>query len=199
MSCSDGQKQFKETTLRAALRVVRLGSGLAGRTGRPNGEPQKNLHQVAIGSSPVAMTELLVSSLTGDRAIAEAAPALVVRVENIYEAGGEYFTVDAKARWSSEPFAVTVRDDPDQCPRYVVAGYVAHMRGEGVDALQQMRSGHYIAYVYCGGVWFEMDDAKVISLIEPPTRFPYLVFLQRADRKRMRGKQPAGWGVAAAM
>ena len=147
----------------------------------------------------MAMTELLVSSLTGDRAIAEAASALVVRVENIYEAGGEYFAVDARAGWSSEPFAVSVRDDPDQCPHYVVAAYVAHIRSSGVGGLQRMSSGHYISYVRCGNTWFEMDDAKVTALTEPPTRFPYLVFLERIDRKRFREKLPDSSTAAAAM
>ena len=49
------------------------------------------------------MQNLLVTSLTGDNAIADAVPALVVRVENIYEAGDQYFAVDASADWSGSP------------------------------------------------------------------------------------------------
>ena len=55
-----------------------------------------SIAQVSRGAPPVSITSLLVSSLTGDQAIAEAVPALIVRVENIYESGGDYFAVDAK-------------------------------------------------------------------------------------------------------
>ena len=139
------------------------------------------------------MTTLLASSLTGDQAIAAAVPALVVRVENIYESGGAFFSVDASAAWSADPFELTVRDAPDRRPRYAVAGYVAHINDAAVGAKQRMRSGHYVAYVHCGGDWFQLDDSRIVALDTPPTRFPYLVFLVRTDGRRMlRGKQTVG-------
>ena len=138
------------------------------------------------------MTTLLAPSLTGDQAIAAAVPALVVRVENIYESGGAFFSVDASAAWSGDPFELTVRDAPDRRPRYAVAGYVAHINDAAVGAKQRMRSGHYVAYVHCEGHWFEVDDSRIVALDASPTRFPYLVFLVRTDGHRMlrmRGKQ----------
>ena len=153
-----------------------------------------NIAQVSSAAPPVHVRTLLVGSLTGDQAIAEAVPALVVRVENLYEAGGEYYTVDAGANWAGAPFELSVRDAPDRRPHYEVAGFVAHVSDPGADARRRMRSGHYIAYVHCEGCWFELDDSKITALSEPPTRFPYLVFLVRTDGRRMlRGKQaPAG-------
>jgi hypothetical protein len=153
-----------------------------------------NIAQVSSAAPPVHVRTLLVGSLTGDQAIAEAVPALVVRVENLYETGGEYYTVDAGANWAGAPFELSVRDAPDRRPHYDVAGFVAHISDPGADARRRMRSGHYIAYVHCEGCWFELDDSKITALSEPPTRFPYLVFLMRTDGRRMlRGKQaPSG-------
>ena len=77
-----------------------------------------NIAQVSSAAPPVHVRTLLVGSLTGDQAIAEAVPALVVRVENLYEAGGEYYTVDAGANWAGAPFELSVRDAPDRRPHY---------------------------------------------------------------------------------
>ena len=112
-------------------------------------------------------------------------------MENIYEAGGEYFAVDVSAVWAGGPFELTVRDAPDRHPHYAVAAFAAHLGDSALGARRRMRSGHYIAYVQCEGHWFEVDDSKIVALSEPPTRFPYLVFLVRTDTRRMlRGKQP---------
>ena len=158
---------------------------------RANSIDSQHRTQASRNASPVSITALLASSLTGDQAIADAAPALVARVENIYEAGGEYFAVDVSADWAGGPFELTVRDAPDRHPHYAVAAFVAHLGDSALDARRRMRSGHYIAYVQCEGHWFEVDDSKIVALSEPPTRFPYLVFLVRTDTRRtLRGKQP---------
>ena len=138
----------------------------------------------------MSISGLLVSSLAGDNAIAESVPALVVRVENIYEHAGDYFTVHARADWAGFPIELTVRDAPDRRPQYGVAGYVAHVSDPTVNAQQRMRSGHYVAYIQLEGKWFELDDACVTEIDAPPERFPYLVFLSRSDaRRRLRAKQ----------
>ena len=146
--------------------------------------------QVARDAAPVPINGLLMSSLTGDQAIAESVPALVVRVEHIYEHAGDYFTVDARADWAGFPIELTVRNAPNRGPQYVVAGYVAHVSDPAVSAQRRMRSGHYVAYIHLEGKWFELDDAHVTELAAPPERFPYLVFLSRSDtRRRLRAKQ----------
>ena len=54
---------------------------------------------------------------------------------------------------------LTVRDAPDST--YTVAAYVAHINDAQVDARERMRFGHYIAYVCCEGIWFEINDQQV--------------------------------------
>ena len=127
--------------------------------------------QVARDAAPVSSNGLLMSSLTGDQAIAESVPALVVRVENMYEHAGDYFTVDARADWAGFPIELTVRNAPNRGPQYVVAGYVAHVSDPAVSAQRRMRSGHYVAYIHLEGKWFELDDAHVTELAVPPRRF----------------------------
>ena len=149
--------------------------------------------QVASEAAPVPINSLLTTSLTGDQAIAESVPALVARVENIYESGGEYFAVDARADWTGFPIELTVREAPNAHPQYNVAGFVAHISDPSAEARQRMRSGHYVAYVQCNGNWFELDDSRVTALSDPPARFPYLVFLVRCDaRRRVKSKQTHG-------
>ena len=147
--------------------------------------------QVAADAPPV-LASMIVASLTGDSAIAEAPRALVIRVENVYEHGGQYFAVDARADWAGFPVELTVREAPDLQPQYTVACFVSHISDRATDARRRMRSGHYIAYVQCEGHWFELNDDQVTALSAPPTRVPYLVFLVRTDaRRRVRGKQSA--------
>lgn len=115
------------------------------------------------------MTTLLASSLTGDQAIAAAVPALVVRVENIYESGGAFFSVDASAAWSADPFELTVRDAPDRRPRYAVAGYVAHINDAAVGAKQRMRSGHYTLPMFtAGATGSSLTKAALLRSIHRP-------------------------------
>ena len=146
--------------------------------------------QLSHNAAPVNMSRMLARSLDGDQAIALASPALVLRIENIYEAGGEYFAVDAAADWSGNVIEVTVRDSPERNPRYAVAGYVAHVSDATVNARRRMITGHYVAYVQSEGSWYELDDDEIRALNHAPTRFPYLVFLDRQDApRRCRGKQ----------
>ena len=140
---------------------------------------------------PVSMAGLLVSSLTGDQGIAEAARAIVARCENIYTQGDAYFAVDARVAWDFDTVELTVLGAPGRLPRYRVAAYVAHVHSTDADARARMRSGHYIAYVCNHGCWYELNDNSVVALAAPPSRFPYLVFLVRTDdgRRMLRGKQ----------
>ena len=98
------------------------------------------------------MRNLLVTSLTGDNAIAAAVPALVVRVENIYEAGDQYFAVDANADWSGGPVELSVRDASDRRPQYDVAGFVAHERtAHRVDRTADEKGANANAHKRSGG------------------------------------------------
>ena len=156
--------------------------------------PADESAQVSRAAGVVDMAALLMTTWTGDQAIAEAADALVVRLDNVYEVDGAYFSVDAEADWSRTNFGITVRNAPQAVPEYSVAGYVAHIGGDQVDGLQRMRGGHYVAYVRSGDTWFELDDQHVRLLPSPPKRFPYLLFLTRMERvdarRRVRGKRP---------
>jgi len=154
--------------------------------------PADESAQVSRASGVVDMAALVMSTLTGEQAIAEATSALVVRIDNVYEVEGEFFSVDARADWSRTTFGITVMDAPDSAPQYTVAAYVAHTADKDVSGSQRMRGGHYVAYVLSGGAWFEFDDEVVRRLEVPPTRFPYLLFLCRAGvrcRLRLSGKQ----------
>ena len=57
------------------------------------------------------MRSLLLGALTGNQAIAAPVQALVVRIENIYESGDEYFAVDVDADWCEISFELTVRGE----------------------------------------------------------------------------------------
>jgi hypothetical protein len=59
--------------------------------------------RVSARAAPVDIQGLLVQTLTGDKALGQAPPLLLLRVENIYNVGGEDFYVDARASWPSAP------------------------------------------------------------------------------------------------
>ncbi len=74
--------------------------------------PADESAQVSRAAGMVDMAGLLMSTLTGEQATAEAAAGLAVRVDNVYEVEGAYFSVDAQADWSRTNFGITVRDAP---------------------------------------------------------------------------------------
>ena len=114
--------------------------------------------QVSRDAPPVRMGEMLISALTDEQGLGEDPPALVIRVENIYEQSNEYFAVDAQAAWDFEHLDVTVLGRADTTATYRVTGYVAHVHSGEADAMQRMRSGHYVAYLHVDGEWYEADD-----------------------------------------
>ncbi|CAK0887182.1 unnamed protein product [Prorocentrum cordatum] len=131
--------------------------------------------QVGRDAPPVPMAAMIQASLTGEQAVREASEAVVLRVESMYEQDGRQLRIlngDAVS--------------------YEVAAFAQHRAARGVPPLQRMRGGHYVAYVNKGGRWFELDDAVVTELPEPPDAHPYLVFLARARPRRsipMGGKR----------
>ena len=137
----------------------------------------------------VSMANMLVGCLTDDQAMQEDPPALVIRVENIYELDGQYFAVDASADWTVATLELGVLDRPDATISYSVAGFISHVHSGEVEAARRMKAGHYIAYLHVGSTWFEANDAHITQLEAPPIAFPYLVFLTRARHKRILGKQ----------
>ncbi|CAK0826890.1 unnamed protein product, partial [Prorocentrum cordatum] len=116
-------------------------------------------------------------------AMREASEAVVIRVESMHhQMTCDMFAVDARADWRATVFPVSVMGG-DAVP-YEVAAFV-----QGRAA--RMRSGH-VACVNKAGRWFELDDAVVTELPEPPEAYPYLVFLARARPRRsipMGGKR----------
>ena len=83
----------------------------------------------ASGSGPpVSMAALFLDTFTGEQALQHRPAALVVRVEPVYEADGEYFRVDAQADWSIPLMEFTVAGDGQGTVVYRVAGYP----GEGL-------------------------------------------------------------------
>ena len=145
--------------------------------------------QVSRDGPPVSMVGLLVSSLTEDQGILEAAPAIVVRVENVYQQGNDYFSVDARADWSIDSMELSVVGAPDRRPTYRIVAFVSHESNASADARARMRSGHYVAYARYEDCWYELNDSRIVALSVPPSAFPYLVFLVRQDGRRLRGKQ----------
>jgi hypothetical protein len=144
---------------------------------------------VSRNAPSVSMGQMLVAALTDDQAMQEDPAALVVRVENIYEQQEQYFAVDAAADWDVDLLEFSMLGNEESIGTYRVAGYVAHVHNGDVDALQRMRSGHYVAYLHVGGVWYEADDNNITRVRGSPSRFPYIVFLTRVQQRRRRTKQ----------
>jgi hypothetical protein len=112
--------------------------------------------QVSSEAPPVSMGNLLTGSLTDDQALREAPPALIIRVENIYEQNDVYFSVDALASWDATRLELTVMGDDSNTVVYKVSGYVAHVYHGDVDARQRMSSGHYVAYMNMDDTWYRV-------------------------------------------
>jgi hypothetical protein len=112
--------------------------------------------QVSREAAPVSMASMLIASLTGEQALQEAPPALIVRVENIYEQNDEYFFIDALVSWDATRLELTVMGDDNNTVVYKVSGYVAHIYHGDVDARQRMSSGHYVAYMNMDDTWYRV-------------------------------------------
>ena len=112
-------------------------------------------------AAPVNLNALIISTLTGDRALATAPKLLLLRIENIYEELGEQYFVDAKVDLSMGVYDLAgciAGDRPTT--RYTVRGYVQHRHGLEPPA-NGMACGHYVAYCRRGDAWFCADDASV--------------------------------------
>ena len=136
--------------------------------------------------SAVDMRALLLEAVTGETALEQSPEALVVRLENTYEEGGELFWVNVDAKWPEEPYPITTKESGQAQTEYIVQAYLVHRRAAGAGVAQGMRSGHYIAYFKRSGQWYRADDEQVTLLAEPPTEFPYVVFLARSSRQPCR-------------
>ena len=88
--------------------------------------PAASEAQVSRDAGPISIANMLVGALTGDQAMQEAPPALVIRVENVYEQGEEYFAIDAQADWELGELEFTVLGKADSRPRYRVEAFVAN-------------------------------------------------------------------------
>ena len=146
--------------------------------------------RVARAASAVDMQALLLEATTGETALERSPDALMLRIENTYEEGGELFWVDALAKWPDGPYPITTKEAVQAQRDYDVQAYLVHRHDAGADVSSGVRSGHYVAYFKCDDAWYRADDEQVSRLSDPPTEFPYVVFLTRSDRK-------GGWHLAA--
>ena len=121
-------------------------------------------------------------TLTGEQALTEAPPLLIVRVSNGDADGGGEYRAGASASWPAD------KVDLAQCIRpvskvggvptvppsavYVIRGYVAYAQG-GASPCASRRGSHCCAYI--------RHDADVEALEHPPDAFPYLIFLEHVE------------------
>ena len=160
--------------------------------------------QISAESGPLDAKALLLEATTGDGALGKGAQALIIRLENTYEQGGDKFWVDAEVEWPEDSLTLTVANDEEPQVEYDVQGYLVHKppqfskeEKEQEDlgqyhrllearrrAFEGRNSGHYIAYFKHGAAWYRADDSNVEMLPEKPKEFPYVVFLARSDRGR---------------
>ena len=129
-------------------------------------------------------------AFTGEQALTEAPPLLIVRVSNGDADGGAEYRAGASASWPAD------KVDLARCIRpvskeggvpmvppsavYVIRGYVAYALGGGLPCAGR-RGGHYCAYIRREGKWYRAHDADVETLERPPDAFPYLIFLERLE------------------
>ena len=111
----------------------------------------------------------MLEATTGDGCLKRAPPALAIRINNIYEQGGEEFWVDAKVAWPIEAVTLTIMNDAEPQAEYDVQAYLVHRHEDGAPVSRGMRSGHYVAYFRYGTSWYLADDSKVTMLTEGPT------------------------------
>jgi len=125
------------------------------------------------------MRALLFEAATGETALEKSPDALVFRLENTYEEGGELFWVNARAKWSEGYYPITTKEAGQTQTNYNLQAYLVHRRAPSAGVAQGMRSGHYVAYFRCKRKWYRADDERVTLLSKAPTEYPYLVFLTR--------------------
>ena len=186
-----GQQQDAAECLRQFFRYVRVlgkvcDSGAALVDGGVLLCHAPDMARVSGAASAVDMRALLLEAVTGETALEQSPEALVVRLENTYEEGGELFWVNVDAKWPEEPYPITTKESGQAQTEYIVQAYLVHRRAAGAGVAQGMRSGHYIAYFKRSGQWYRADDEQVTLLAEPPTEFPYVVFLARSSRQPCR-------------
>ena len=140
--------------------------------------------QVSEAAVAIDARTLLLEATTGDGGLKRAPPALIIRINNIYEQGGEEFWVDARVEWPNEALTITIGNDAEPEVEYDVQACLVHRHADGAPVSRGMRSGHYVAYFRQGAAWYLADDSKVTRLSTSPTEFPYVVLLARKDRLR---------------
>ena len=92
--------------------------------------------QVSALWDPIDMCDILEKSLRGELAPQSASPALLVRLDFLYEAGNSYHYVDVKASWSRTTCDLACGHG--STVRYRVAALVIHRRCES----------HYVAFIH---------------------------------------------------
>ena len=104
-----------------------------------------------------------MTGLTEASAARQAPPALLLHVENTYMRDGETFVVRATADWAATEFPVL--GDAATSHTYRVAAFLSYVSSAGASVCQSICSGHYIAYVFNGGWWFELHDTSATRLL----------------------------------
>ena len=93
-----------------------------------------------------------MEATTGDRCLNQAPDALVIRIENTYEQGGEHFWVDLDVKWPSDSCTLTVNNDAQPYVDYDVQSYLVHRPQKELPVSEGRKSGHYLAYFKHGAV-----------------------------------------------
>ena len=132
-------------------------------------------------SNPIDMCDTLEKSFRGGLVLQSAPPALLVRMENVYDEGNAYYHVDVKATWSRVACDLTCGHG--STVRYRVAALVIYRRGER----------HYVAFIHSDNTWYLAND-QTYRTSTPPTEYPYILVLVKDEsaasrvRRRLRGK-----------
>ena len=144
--------------------------------------------QVSALSDPIDVCDTLEKSLRGDLALSNASPALLVRMENLYDAGNVYYHVDVKVSWSRT--ACDLACSHGSTVRYQVAALVIYRHAEG----------HYVAFIHSDNTWYLAND-MVYRTSTPPTEYPYILVLVKDEaaaarvRPRLHGQGVESLGL----
>ena len=131
-------------------------------------------------SNPIDMCDILEKSFRGDLALQSAPPALLVRMENVYDEVAAYYHVDVRAKWGR--VTCDLACGHGSTVRYQVAALVVYRRGER----------HYVAFIHSDNTWYLANDLSYRTST-PPTEYPYILVLVKDEsawsrvRRRLRG------------
>ena len=120
--------------------------------------------QVSASSTSIDLCDALEKSFRGGLVVQSAPPALLVRMENVYDEGNAYYHVDVKVTWSRVACDLTCGHG--STVRYRVAALAIYRRSER----------HYVAFIHSDNTWYLANDLSYRTST-PPTEYPYILVL----------------------